>query len=69
MSHPEDFCDDCGRRNIAWFVVNDAWNRVIRRGLDAASRPPDPMLCPSCFVLRAEAQGEPVSVWELRKAS
>lgn len=49
--HPEATCDDCGGKNVIWFAPSEMWNKVARR--------PDgePMLCPRCFILRAEAMG------------
>lgn len=50
--HPEAFCDDCKGPNVVWFAPNNLWNKVVRK-VDK----PDPMLCPRCFILRAEAMG------------
>lgn len=47
--HPEAICDSCGRRNVVWFTPSCYWNPVART--DAG----DPMLCPTCFIQRAES--------------
>ena len=52
--HPEATCDDCSGPNGVWFAPNRLWNRVARR-----SDGSDPMLCPRCFIVRAEAIGIP----------
>ncbi len=56
--HPEDICGDCGGPNVTWFAPNDLWNRVARKP-DGS----DPMLCPTCFIVRAEAAGISGSAW------
>lgn len=48
--HPEDFCDECGGRNIVWSAPNDVWNQVT-------GHPAGLILCPVCFVRRADAAG------------
>lgn len=51
-THPEAVCDDCGADNVVWFAPSPLWNKIVRqpdRG--------DPMLCPRCFIIRAEAAG------------
>jgi hypothetical protein len=50
--HPEAICQDCGLSNVVWFTPSEYWNKVVRR-----PDKPDPMLCPRCFILRAESQG------------
>lgn len=57
--HPEDFCVDCGRRNISWHVNSPMWNKLVREPVGH-----DPMICPACFVLRAEKQGV-MATWEI----
>lgn len=52
--HPEDVCQDCSGPNVVWFAPNDLWNLVFPRGPDRA---PDLILCPTCFIRRAEAKG------------
>lgn len=57
--YPNDICMDCGRHCIVWFADNEVWNRVIspeNRFL---------MLCPTCFVVRAEAQGIKTTGWKM----
>lgn len=47
---PEDGdtrCQLCGQRNVAWFAPNDLWNAVMGGA--------DGVLCPMCFVRKAEA--------------
>jgi hypothetical protein len=50
--HPEATCDDCGGHNVVWFAPAPVWNQVVREPLAEPST--DPMLCPSCFMLRAD---------------
>ena len=61
MSHPEDFCQRCGGKNIKpWFAPSEVWNDVVgeREGI----------LCPQCFVELAQASGKYTGAWELRPA-
>lgn len=51
-------CDDCGGDNIVWSTDDVLWNRVVR---DAG---PELILCPVCFVARAEARYH-VKGWRL----
>lgn len=53
-----EFCQICGQVNPTWFAPSELWNRVIpeRSG----------MLCPNCFIARAERQGVHPTAWELR---
>jgi hypothetical protein len=57
MSNSGPICDDCNHTIPVWFINNDLWNRVIpdRRG----------MLCPCCFISKAEAAGIECTGWEL----
>lgn len=55
--HPEAICDDCGGANVVWFAPSEWWNRVVRRPPDIGHPGGDPMLCPRCFILRAEVMG------------
>lgn len=57
MSHPEDFCDQCGRPNIVWSVDSDRWNLAVS---DRAK-----VLCPVCFVEAWEAATGMQAIWEL----
>lgn len=59
--HPEAICDDCGGANVVWFAPSEIWNRVCRPNGEIAA---DPMLCPRCFILRAEAMGLKF-IWEV----
>lgn len=59
-SHPEDYCQKCGRPNCTWFVESKLWNKVVR-----ANNEPE-ILCPICFVQLAEASGIKPTSWELR---
>lgn len=58
-SHPEDYCDLCGRSNVIWFTDNDLWNAVMEvnyyRGI---------IVCPICFIKEAERQGVD-KVWKV----
>lgn len=47
MSHPEDFCQECGRENPVWWVDNDIWNAVM--GTPDNPRGEGNIVCPSCF--------------------
>lgn len=59
--HPEDFCQECGRPNAKpWFTPSDVWNRVMRNG------GPEPIICPICFIARADKAGIICTGWELR---
>ena len=57
--HLEEFCDDCGGKNVVWYAPNSLWNEVVRR----VETGPDPMLCPRCFALRVQASGRDV-IWK-----
>ena len=57
--HPEAVCEDCGGHNVSWYSPNALWNKIVRRADKG-----DPMLCPRCFILRAEAMGIS-EVWEV----
>lgn len=57
--HPEDICDACGKPNAVWFTTSLLWNKVVRQ---SGNR--DPMLCPGCFIARAEAMGVP-GIWKV----
>ena len=63
-THPEDYCEQCGRKNIVWFAPNDLWNKHIRTG----TTKPDPMLCPMCFIEILESKGYSPPVWEISPA-
>lgn len=59
--HPEAKCEGCGRENVVWFAPSDLWNAVARRA-DGT----DPMLCPVCFVKKAEAVGHSKAAWRVQ---
>lgn len=59
---PEDTCDDCGRPNTRWWVDSGLWNHVIRPQGETAD---EPMLCPVCFVVRAERVIVAPPSWQL----
>ena len=61
-THPEDTCDDCGGPNIVWHTDNPTWNAVMDPTDDRPA-----ILCPVCFVKRAEASGVG-SRWKLAVA-
>ena len=48
-SHPEAFCQECGRRNVVWFAPSDIWNATMGGGQG--------ILCPVCFIEAAESAG------------
>lgn len=31
MSHPEDFCNDCGNPNVTWYAPNELWNKLCKK--------------------------------------
>lgn len=45
-AHPEDYCQQCGGKNIVWSADNDLWNKVIGS--------PNGIICPQCFEKKAE---------------
>lgn len=59
--HPEAKCEDCGGANVVWHAPSQIWNKVCR--------PPgyrcDPMLCPTCFIIRAEKVGIHSTSWRV----
>lgn len=59
-------CEDCGCQMLAWFAPNMIWNRVV--GGPDAQYDPGGVLCPSCFIKRAEIAGI-IEVWKLAPAS
>jgi hypothetical protein len=54
--HPEAFCQECHRPNAAWFAPNEIWNAVS---------PDDGILCPVCFIRKAESAGF-TGAWKLQ---
>jgi hypothetical protein len=54
LSHPETFCQRCGRPNVVWFAPSPLWNKAV---------PDGGILCPVCFIEAAEAAGIHASAW------
>lgn len=50
-------CLDCGRVDAVWFAPSELWNRVVGS--------PNGVLCPSCFIDRAEAAGVVPTAWRV----
>jgi hypothetical protein len=59
----EIVCEDCSGFNPVWFAPNDIWNLVM--GGPEAKGDPGGMVCPSCFVARAEKAGVVPTAWML----
>lgn len=57
-------CQDCARDNPVWFAPNAVWNLAL--GGPDAKGDPGGILCPLCFIRRAEAAGIVPTGWELR---
>lgn len=60
--HPEDFCHQCGQRNLVWWADSELWNAATA-GL---ARGQMEVLCPSCFAAGWEAATGLSVIWELR---
>ena len=58
--HPEAFCQECGRPNCTWHIDSETWNKVM---------PDDGIVCPVCFVEKAEAMGITPPSWRLSAVS
>lgn len=56
-------CDECGSWCPTWFAPNAVWNLAI--GGPAATDDPGGILCPSCFIAKAEVAGIVPSAWFL----
>lgn len=54
-------CEDCDRPNPVWFAPNELWNLVM--GGPEAKGDPGGMLCPNCFMERAEKAGIVPTAW------
>lgn len=52
----EQNCEKCGSDNIVWFVNSVLWNKYAGNSS---------ILCITCFVQFAEAQGFLPTAWEL----
>jgi len=48
-------CQECGGENPVWFAPHDLWNRVM--GGEDCKDDPGGILCPVCFIRRAEQVG------------
>jgi hypothetical protein len=59
----DGLCEDCGRRVPVWFAPNALWNRV--KGGPEATDDPGGLLCPCCFIRRAETTGVAPTAWVL----
>lgn len=55
-------CQVCGRHYPSWFAPHEVWNLVM--GGPDAKDDPGGLLCPTCFVSRAEENGH-LAVWAL----
>jgi hypothetical protein len=63
--HPEDTCEDCGGPNVVWFAPNDVWNQVMRGG-DRGAPDAVGIVCPMCFIRRAENEGLTPTAWSVQ---
>lgn len=54
----ELLCQRCHREHPVWFAPNDLWNAVAKEG--------EHFMCPTCFVVVAEARGIKPTAWCLR---
>jgi hypothetical protein len=54
----EGICQDCGREYGVWFAPNEIWNLVIPERVG--------ILCPICFMTRADHAAISFTGWELR---
>lgn len=57
------YCSDCGGLNPVWHAPNVMWNRVM--GGPCAQGDPGGVVCPSCFIRRAERAGFAPASWLL----
>lgn len=58
-THPEDWCEICGKPNVIWFTDSEVWNKVVR------DRNLPEILCPVCFIKLAENYGIKNTGWKL----
>lgn len=61
----EKVCGDCGGHNPVWFAPSPLWNLVM--GGPQATGDPGGIVCPVCFIRRAEASGIEPTAWEVRE--
>lgn len=54
-------CQDCGTANPVWFAPNVLWNLVM--GGPEAADDPGGIVCPNCFIARAEQAGVTPTAW------
>lgn len=47
--HPEDYCKQCGGRNVTWSAENGLWNELMNG--------PSGIMCPQCFESMARKKG------------
>lgn len=59
--HDEATCDDCSGPTLSWRAPDSIWNQVLG-GLHATDDPGG-MLCPNCFIKRAELGGVRPPAW------
>jgi hypothetical protein len=57
-------CDACGRDAEVWYAPSPLWNLVM--GGPEATDDPGGMLCPGCFIDRAESAGIKPTAWVLQ---
>lgn len=60
---PPHLCDDCSQPNPVWFAPSPIWNLVM--GGPDASDDPGGIVCPNCFIQRAEQGGLVPTAWVL----
>lgn len=59
----DQVCQECGGPNPVWFAPNELWNRVM--GGPDATGDPGGVLCPACFIAKAEEHGQCPTAWVL----
>lgn len=47
-SHPENYCHQCGSKNVIWYAPNELWNELCESW---------EIICPKCFQERADERG------------
>lgn len=60
-AHPEALCQDCAGPNRVWFAPSPLWNLVM--GGPEAKGDPGGIVCPMCFIRRAEEAGIVPTAW------
>jgi hypothetical protein len=56
VSAAEGICKNCASAYVTWFTENEIWNTAV---------PESGMLCPNCFLARAERAGIADSAWKI----